>query len=110
MGKHFIKYFQSRDIHNRLINTSVLLRKSFRLGITCLNTLFENGIKICILCDSDYFYMWNCNPYLGTQCTSVPEKNQVLTIVLILLYSLSGHIISCDNFIYILAFRSNAAP
>lgn len=56
------------------------------------------GIKIWILCDSETFYAYNLEMYIGRNRNARPEVNQGQRVVLTLTEDLNGRNVTCDNF------------
>lgn len=56
------------------------------------------GLKFWVLCDSQSYFVWNMQPYLGKKAGAKPEKNQGRRVVLDLVEKLKGRNVTCDNF------------
>lgn len=56
------------------------------------------GMKIWVLCDSDTYYAYNLEMYVGRNRNCQPEVNQGEHVVLTLTEGLNGRNVTCDNF------------
>lgn len=60
------------------------------------------GIKIWTACDAESSYSWNMQVYTGKPAGVQHEKNLGKRVVNEMTHGLQGHIVTCDNFFYIL--------
>lgn len=56
------------------------------------------GMKIWAVCDSDTFYAWNLELYVGRNRNCHPEMNQGERVVFSLTVNLNGRNVTCGNF------------
>lgn len=56
------------------------------------------GMKIWAVCDSDTYYAYNLEMYVGRNRNCHPEVNQGQRVVLTLTEGLNGRNVTCDNF------------
>ena len=56
------------------------------------------GIRMWVLCDSETYYAYNTQVYVGRDRNCAPERNQGQRIVLDLCDGLTGRNVTCDNF------------
>lgn len=60
------------------------------------------GIKVWAACDVKTSYAWRLQVYTGRAAGEPAEVNQGMRVVLQMTEGLQGHVVTCDNFFYLI--------